>query len=49
MAKEKKESAPKRKVTKTTKVADLKLMQYNGMQMSRKMWKLWNIDKVLGK
>lgn len=49
MAKEKKESAPRKTHGKTTKIHELKYMLYNGVQMSRKMWKLWNIDKIVNR
>lgn len=46
MAKEKKESAPRKTHSKTTKVAELKLTMYNGFVMCRKMLKLWQLEKI---
>ncbi len=45
MGKEKVVGAPKIKKTKTHKMEDLKLTQYNGLQSCRKMVKLWKLPK----
>lgn len=39
----KQENIGKPKKTKTTKVSEYKLLQYNGMQNSRKMMKVWGL------
>lgn len=46
MAKDK--SQPKQQKTKrssTNRISEYKLLQYNGIQMSRKMLKLWRLMK----
>lgn len=47
MAKKEKESTPKApRKSNTARISDYKYMQYNGIQMSRKMAKLWALDKI---
>ncbi len=47
MKNKKEEAVAKKSKNKTRSVSDYKLLQYKGIQMSRKMEKVWNLTKII--